>query len=148
MSDFTAIASALAGRYTAAQLTAPTGYRTIRLSTYTPPEGLPPLPCVLVFPPEDGAYDTGNGTRTGAHTWVVRFYYDQAGDLARQGAALLAWAPVLFDQLRLSAQLGGLVASARLSSYKIGYFGYAGEEYAGIEMRVVVVTSEPWQAAA
>jgi hypothetical protein len=148
MSDFAAIATALALRYSASQLTAPTGYRTIRLSTWQPHEDVPPLPCVMVFPPESGTFDTGNGTRTGAHDWVVRFLYDQAGDLARQTAALLAWCPVLFEQLRTSVTLGGTVVSARLDSYKVGYFGYAGKDYAGVEMRVTVVTSEAWAASA
>ena len=148
MSDFTAIAAALAARYAPGALTAPTGYDTIRLSTYTPAEAMLPLPCVLVFAPESGEFATGNGTRTGTHDWVVRFYYDQAGDLARQAAALLAWAPVLFDQLRAAVTLSGTAISARLASYRIGYMQYAGDDYAGIEMRVRVQTSEAWAATA
>ena len=146
--DYAAIASALAARYASGAMTAPTGYRAIRVSTYQPAEGPPPLPCVFVFPPEAGTFDTGNGTRTGEHDWTVRLLYDQAGDLARQTAALLAWAAVFVDQLKASVQLGGTVVSATMTGYKIGYFSYADMMYAGIEGTVHVVTSEAWAATA
>jgi hypothetical protein len=147
MTDFTAAATALAARYASAQMTAPTGYKAVQLSTFTPPEALPPLPCVFVFAPESGSYDTRNGTRTGGHDFMVRFYYDQAGDMARQAAALLKWMPVLFDQLRTSVSLSSTVVTARLESYKTGYITYAGLDYAGVEMTVRVVTSEDWSAS-
>lgn len=145
--DYTAVATALAAAYS----TLPTpsgGYRALRLSTYKPPEKMLPTPCVIVFPPATGSLESGNGTRIGTHDWKVRLYYDQAGDLARQGAALLKWAEKFDAQLRTSAQLGGIVVSAVLTGYEIGYFGYAGKMYAGIEGTVRIVTSESWAAVA
>lgn len=148
MTDFTAAATALAARYAPAQMTAPTGYKAVKLSTFTPPEAMPPTPCVFVFAPEAGTYDTGGGTRIGEHDFMVRFYYDQAGDMARQAAALLKWMPVLFGQLRQSVNLSSTVDLAHLVSYKTGYITYSGLDYAGIEMTVRVVTSEGWEAVA
>jgi hypothetical protein len=146
--DSTAIATALAARYAAAQMSAPAGFRAIRTSTYKPAEDVPPLPCVMVFPPTAGTFESGNGTRTGGHDWTVRFLYDQAGDLARQGAALLKWLDKLTDQLRASVTLGGAVVTATTTGYQIGFFGYADKKYAGIELTVHIVTSESWAAAA
>lgn len=144
--DYTAIATALAARY--GLMTAPTGYRALRTSTFKPEEALGPLPAVLVFPPVDGAYDTGNGTRTGVHKWKVRLYYDEAQDMARQTAALLKWAEVFDAQLRGASQLGGIVTRATLDDYSIGFFNYGSKDYAGIEGTVTVVTSESWAAVA
>lgn len=147
MSDFGAIATALAGRFAAAALTAPTGYRTIRLSTAALPNQMPPLPCVLVFP-DSGEWRTGTGTRQGGHTFTVRFYYDQLADLSRAQSGLLAWLTVLADQLRGAVQLGGTVTRATIDSWSMGTLTYAGGEYAGLEFKVSVVTDEPWSATA
>ena len=148
ITGYSAIAQALALRFDAAQMTAPTGYDPVRLSTYQPAEDLPPLPCVLVFAPTEITFTSGNGTRHQGQDWTVRLYYDQAGDLARQAAALLAWLGVFVDQLRDSVQLGGLVTSAVLTRAKSGYLTYAGADYAGIEGTVRITTDEGWSATA
>lgn len=147
MSDFGAIASALANRFAAAAMTAPTGYRAIRMSTYQLPNKMPPTPCVLVFP-EQGEWRTGSGTRAGGHDFTVRFYYDQTGDMSRAQTGLLAWLTVLADQLRGSVQLGGTVTRATIDNWSMGVLSYAGEDYTGIEFKVHVVTDEPWSATA
>lgn len=152
--DYTAIASALAARY--ALMAAPIGYAGLKggKATYTPAEGLPPLPYVLVFPPEQSDFDTGTGTRVSVHDFKVRLLYDQAGDLARQTAALLKWAEVFDGQLRGAVQLGGLtwtgggVARAVLVRQQVGFFNYADRMYAGIEGTVRITASESWAATA
>lgn len=145
--DYTAVATALAAAY--ATTPTPAGYgKGIRVSTFQPPEALTPLPAVLVFPPASGEYESGNGTRIGTHDWVVRFYYDEAGDMARQTAGLLKWAEKLDAQLRTTITLGGTVVWATLTRYSIGFFQYAGLDYAGIELTVSITTSEPWAAVA
>jgi hypothetical protein len=145
--DFDAIADALAARFAPGQLTAPTGYLTIRVATAKTPNQLPPLPCVLVFP-DAGTFETGNGTRIGHHTFLVRFYYSQIGDFARDVEACRDWLTVLADQLRASVQLSGTVTRASLDSWKIGQFGYGGNEYSGIEFGIGIVTTEGWAAVA
>lgn len=148
MSDYTAIATALAARYAPGTMSPPAGYDPVRLSTFKPAEDLPPLPCVLVFAPTEITFGSGNGTRHQAQDWTVRLYYDQAGDLARQAAALLAWLGVFVDQLKASAQLGGIVTSAVLTRARSGYLTYAGADFAGIEGTVRILTDESWAATA
>ena len=145
--DFDAIADALAARFAPGQLTAPTGYLTIRVATAKTPNQLPPLPCVLVFP-DSGTFTTGNGTRLGNHSFLVRFYYNQIGDMARDVEACRDWLTVLADQLRTSVQLGGTVSYCRLDTWKIGQLSYGGVDYSGIEFGVAIETAEGWAATA
>lgn len=149
MADFQAITAALANRFAAASMTAPAGMRAMRSSLYKLPNQMPPLPCTLVFP-EGGEFTTGNGTRTGTQNFTVRFYMDQLQDLPRQTDGLLAWLTVLADQLKGAVQLGGTanVARATIDSWSIGTMTYAGQDYAGIEFKVTVTTTESWTATA
>lgn len=142
-----AVAAALAGRFAPGTMTAPTGYDAVRSSTSRLPNQLSPTPCVLIFP-DSGEFDTGNGTRLGVQKWLVRFYYDQTGDLERGTAALLAWLDVLTDQLRDSVQLGGIVTRATVDGWKSGTLTYAGVDYFGIELAVTTVTTQGWAAVA
>jgi hypothetical protein len=122
-------------------------YDPIRLGTADLPGQMTPLPTVLVFPSE-GSFRTGNGMRQGGHDYLVRFYYNQAGDLERDTVALRKWLTVLVDQLRDATMLGGLVTVARVVSWKIGDLPYAGAMYSGIELGVHVVSDEGWAAVA
>lgn len=145
--DFDGIANALAARFLAAQLTAPTGYATIRSSTANPPGAIGPTPCVIVTIAE-GGFETGQGTRTGSQSWFVRFYFDQTGDLERAEVGLRKWLGVLVNQLLTTTQLGGLVVVARIMSWRVGVLTYAVTDHSGIEMTVETETSEPWSATA
>lgn len=145
--DFDAIASALAARFAAAQVTPPAGYNNIVVSTANIPEELPRQPCVLVFL-DTGDFETGNGTRIGGHNWLVRFYYSQETDMERHQVGLRKWATVLVDQLKTSVQLSGTVVVARVDGYTLGILNYAGQAYAGIELKIGVATSEGWAAVA
>ena len=149
MATVAAIGTALAARFAAGAMTAPTGYAAIRYSGTALPAKMPPLPAVLCFPTE-GDFATGNGTRMGTQTWIVRFYYDQVGDLSRAQTALIAWLEVLADQLKGAAQLGGAtsVARATVDSWRIGVLDYASEAYMGIELTVSIRTTEAWAAVA
>lgn len=149
MPDLYAISTAIAARFAAAQVTPPATFQNIRVATAAPPGAMPALPCVIVFP-DQGDFDTGNGTRMGVHQFTVRFYYGQAGDIARDAVALQKWITVLADQLRISVQLGGLTSVARctVDGYKVGYLNYGGKDYSGIELTVGVTTTEGWAAVA
>jgi hypothetical protein len=140
-------AVALAARFSRSAMTAPTGFDAIRVATSRLPNQMYPTPCVLVFP-DSGEFDTGNGTRMGVQKWLVRFYYDQTGDLERGSAALLAWLDVLTDQLRDSVQLGGIVTRATVDSWRSGTLTYANVDYFGIELAVTTVTTQGWAAVA
>jgi len=144
--DFDGIAVAIAGRYAAGQLTAPAGYATIRSSTANPPGAIGPTPAVVVSA-DQGDFDAGNGTRIGGQDWFVRFYLDQTSDLERTEPALRKWLNVLAYQHLSGVQLGGLVATCRLMSWRIGVLSYGGLDYAGIEFSVHTTTSEGWAAS-
>ena len=145
--DFDAIATAIAARYAAGQLTAPTGYATIRSSTANPPGAIGPTPAVVVSI-ADGDFEAGNGTRQGSQRWFVRFYLDQTSDLERTEPALRKWLNVLAYQHLASVQLGGTVAVVRLESFRVGILAYGGVDYTGIELTVSTTTVESWSATA
>lgn len=145
--DYDAIAAAIAGRFLAAQLTAPTGYATIRSSTANAPGAIGPTPAVVVSL-DQGIFETGNSTRKGEQSWFVRFYFDQTSDLERTEPAIRKWLTVLRDQLKASAQLGGIVDRVVLFSFRIGILAYGGVDYAGAELVVQTATSEGWVATA
>ena len=106
-----------------------------------------PLPTVLVFP-ESGEFTHYANKRDSVHEFVVRFYYNQTGDLARDTVSLRKWLAVLVQRLEGSVQLGGIVTNAHVDSYTVGTFTYAGLEYSGIELTVSVVVNEAWTAVA
>lgn len=147
MPDFDAITTALAARFSAAQVTPPAGYDPITASTGDLPEGMLPTPCVLVFP-AGGEFRHVPSKRDSSHMFTVRFYFNQNGDLERDTVALRKWLTVLADQLRLSAQLAGIVTAARIESYTVGVMTYATVDYTGLELNVRVIVNEPWTAVA
>jgi hypothetical protein len=146
--DFDAINTALVARFAAAAITPPTGYDNVKIATGDLPTGMLPLPAVLVYPPEEGAFRGFPGKRDSTHQIIVRFYYNQTGDLERDSAALRKWLTVLVDQLKLSTQLGGIVTKASIDSYRTGTFVYATLDYTGIELTVSVLVNEAWAAVA
>lgn len=147
MPDFDAIITATAARYAAGQVTPPVGLTNIRSSTGDAPNQLGPLPCVIIVPLQ-GTFATGNGTRTGGHDLLARFYLAQAAqaDFSRDLPALRKWLTVLVDQLKISAQLAGIVTSIRVMTWKLGVMQYGGQDYSGIELGLHVVTDESWAA--
>jgi len=149
MPDFDAITTAIAGLYAPGQVTPPVGETNIRSSTGDAPNELGPLPFVLIVP-VSGDFATGNGTRTGGHDFLARFYLDQAAqaDFSRDLPRLRKWLTILVDQLRTSVQLSGTVTSARVMSWRLGVMQYAGADYSGLELGIHVVTDEGWAASA
>ena len=146
-----AIADGLATRYSAANVTPPPGYTTIRNSTARITNNLGPFPCVEVYPPGPGESEFvyASGYRTGSHAFTVRFYYGQSsGDLARDFVGLYAWFGILIDQLHGATKLGlaPTVTKAFLTDAGIGTHTFAGIEYAVVELAVEVDTSDvtPW----
>lgn len=140
MPDFDAIAVAVAARYLNA---AGPGGATVRVATAKLPNTLTALPAVLVFP-DSGAFEVGNGTRTGVHDLKVQFFLGAPKSLARDWAKLTAWLTVLVDRHLAGMQLGGLVTAVRTRTWKIGMLKYGDNEYSGIELGIRIVTDEPW----
>jgi hypothetical protein len=147
MPDFDAINTALVARFAAAAITPPTGYANVTISTGDLPTGGYAVPFVLVFP-ESGEFTSYPGKRDSTHQYIVRFYWNQNGDLERDTVALRKWLTVLVDQLKLSTQLGGIVTKAWVASYNVGVFDYTPNQYTGIELTVSVLVNEAWAAVA
>ena len=145
--DYLAVANALAARFAAGQVTPPSGLQNIRTATAAPPNAMAVRPAVIVFP-DNGDFRSGNGTRLGGSDWLVRFYFQEAGDIARDQVALLKWLTVLVDQLKASVTLSSLVTTAIVTSWKIGVMDYGRKQYSGLELGVHIVTSEGWAATA
>lgn len=144
--DASGIADALAASY--AGLTPPTGYDAIRVATAELPNQMVPLPAVLVFADSGDVATKGNASMVGVSTWTIRFYYDQTGDLPRAQRALLKWLAVLLTAHRTGIQLGGRADVTRTSSWRIGRMTYADTDYVGIELTVMVTTTEAWTPTA
>lgn len=143
MPDFDAITTALAARFAPGVITPPTGYDNVKVSTGDLPQQMLPLPAVLTYP-NGGEFRYFPGKRDASHEFIVRFYYNQTGDLERDTVALRKWLTVLVGQLSASLSLGGIVTSAHLASWQIAILSYAGLDYTGVELVVSVVTNEPW----
>lgn len=143
--NLAAIADAIAARFLA--VTPPADEPAVRVATADPPAAHGALPAVVVYL-QAGELETGNGTRAGTLEFRAAFYLAEAVDTAREGRRLLLWTAALIDVLRLAVQLGGTVAVATVDGFDVGLLPYAGRQYAGVEVRVNVVTSEGWAAVA
>lgn len=141
LGDATAIAAYFPG------LTPPAGLGAIRESTALPPSTPGALPAVYVSL-DDSELLTGNGVRAGGAKYLARFYLAESSDLARDQASLMAWASVLVDVLKTHVQLGGRVARAVVSGLDVALLTYSSRTWAGIELRIMVTTSESWLATA
>jgi len=145
--DFDAIATALAARYAPGLMSPPSGLGALRLSTATLPQQVSVTPAVLVFP-DSGTLEYGSSTRQGDALMKLQFLYSMGVDMPRDSVALRKWLGVLLDQLRGAAQLGGIVASARVTGWRTVKITYGGDDFNGIELDVAVVTTEAWTATA
>lgn len=142
--DVAAIASALATRFAAAAITPPTGYTDPATATYQLPNAITTTPTCLVFPPE-GEYSYSGHKRSTNLLFPVRWYIAQTSDRPRAIAALYAWQSVLIDQLEARFDLGlsaSGVTHAVIVSTTAGTGEYADQEYAVIEMSVLVHVEE------
>lgn len=147
MPSIDSIAQAIAARYASGTLTPPGGLEATRFATADLPAAIPDTPGVLVFA-DEGTLDPGNGTRLSAASFLVRFYYAEAGDLERDQVALRDWLDVLINAHLAAMQLGGLVAAVRTRRWKLGQLPYAGRTYNGVELTVEAISSEGWSPTA
>lgn len=139
--DVNAIATAIAARFSAAQVTPPAGYDNIALSTATLPDAITSLPAVLVFPPSGTWGFNAGASRTGDLIFPVRFYVGPRADTARSTQAVNKWHSVLIEQLigqlALGESLRGVTHSF-ITATDSGSMTYAEMEYLGIELTVNV----------
>lgn len=142
--DFNAIAQAIAARFSATNITPPTGEQDIRLSTEALPQALNVEPAVLVFPPSSISFGYGPSIRKGMAEYPVRFYIYQVRDNARNATLINKWLSSLYAQLDGQVHLGlsSYVTHAVVRTIAAGPLSYAGAEYHGIELTVEVYFGE------
>jgi hypothetical protein len=147
--DFNAISDALAARFSAANITPPTGEQNVQVSTALLPQNIALEPTVLVYPPSC-EFGYMASTRTGLCTYPIRIYIENVRDNIRDTTLALKWLSVLYDQLDAQVHLGleNYVAKATLGNFTVGELNYGGVMHMGIEFSVEVVVYEPLNATA
>jgi hypothetical protein len=128
MNDLT-ILDAIAARLTA--VTKPAGY-TLRKAYATPPESLPVVPAIVLFPGED-SITMGNGNRTTVLTVEVRLYLlpiPRMDDKYRDLYTWRAWLRTAFDG---AVTISGNAAQVSVTTTTLGTDTYADQEYLTVE---------------
>jgi hypothetical protein len=128
MTDLT-ILDAIAARLEA--VTPPTGY-TLRNAWATPPESLPVVPCIVLFPGDDSV-TIGNGNRTTVLTVAVRLYLlpiPRMEDKYRDLYTWRAWLRTAFDG---AVTISGNAAQVAVTSTTLGTDTYADQDYLTVE---------------
>jgi hypothetical protein len=128
MTDLT-ILDAIATRLEA--VTPPTGY-TLRNAWATPPESLPVVPAIVLFPGDD-SISIGNGNRTTVLTVAVRLYLlpiPRMEDKYRDLYTWRAWLRTAFDG---AVTISGNAAQVAVVSTTLGTDTYADQEYLTVE---------------
>ena len=139
--DVHAIATAIANRFSAANVTPPTGYADIALSTAELPNAITSLPAVLVFPPDGNWSFNAGAVRTGDLRFPVRVYLGPMLDNGRNAEMVNKWHSVLIEQLIGSLALGQAtngVTHCFIDNSSSGMIEYADVSYAGLEFEVNV----------
>lgn len=105
--NYVDIANALALRFSATNVTAPTGEPALRSSTtHIIPAGIHP-PCVVIFGPEEPVINYYPGMMvTTTQLWRVQFYLAVPGDYGRVNDKLLKWRNAIYAALDAHIQLG------------------------------------------
>jgi hypothetical protein len=128
MTDLT-ILDAIAARLEA--VTPPTGY-TLRNAWATPPESLPVVPAIVLFPGDD-SISIGNGNRTTVLTVAVRLYLlpiPRMEDKYRDLYTWRAWLRTAFDE---AVTISGNAAQVAVVSTTLGTDTYADQDYLTVE---------------
>lgn len=142
--DSYAIATAIATRYSAANVTPPTGQDDPKLVTADLPEAISYFPSIIVSPPrlDDANYTASKGTVLPL-IYQVTLLLSRADGSPRRAKLVHDWVTALYKQLSPQIQLGlAYVALAQMVAFRAGTVRYAGEEYDGITWDVRVLVSE------
>jgi hypothetical protein len=128
MTDLT-ILDAIATRLEA--VTPPTGY-ALRNAWATPPESLPVVPAVVLFPGDD-SISIGNGNRTTVLTVAIRLYLlpiPRMEDKYRDLYTWRAWLRTAFDG---AVTISGNAVQVAVTATTLGTDTYADQEYLTVE---------------
>ena len=128
MTDLT-ILDAIATRLEA--VTPPTGY-ALRNAWATPPESLPVVPAIVLFPGDDSVA-IGNGNRTTVLTVAIRLYLlpiPRMEDKYRDLYTWRAWMRTAFDG---AVTISGNAVQVAVTSTTLGTDTYADQDYLTVE---------------
>lgn len=128
MTDLT-ILDAIATRLEA--VTPPTGY-TLRNAWATPPESLPVVPAIVLFPGDD-SISIGNGNRTTVLTVNIVIYLlpiPRMDEKYRDLYTWRAWLRTVFDG---AVTISGNAAQVAVTSTTLGTDTYADQDYLTVE---------------
>jgi hypothetical protein len=128
MTDLT-ILDAIAARLEA--VTPPTGY-ALRNAWATPPESLPVVPAVVLFPGDD-SISIGNGNRTTVLTVAIRLYLlpiPRMEDKYRDLYTWRAWLRTAFDG---AVTISGNAVQVAVTGTTLGTDTYADQDYLTVE---------------
>jgi len=141
--DFNAIAGALATRFSAVNVTAPTNETPIRTSTEKLPSQMPGTPAVLISL-ETVSFNYHASARTGTAIYHAKFYLERVRDTGRNATLLYKWVSALYGQVDGQIHLGlsSYVNWAEVTATNPGVLTYAGESYEGIDLQVTVHLGE------
>ena len=152
MADFNAIANAVATRFSADNITPPSGETDVREATAALPAAIRMEPTVLVFPPEPGGIELhyNGGALTGVCTFPVRFYLWRIRDNSRNATLVNKWLGSLYQQLIGQTQLGlsSYTAQAVIRDLGAARLTYAQDEFEGIALNAEVHIWEALNAVA
>ena len=128
MTDLT-ILDAIATRLEA--VTPPTGY-TLRNAWATPPESLPVVPAIVLFPGDD-SISIGNGNRTTVLTVAVRLYLLPIPRMEDKYRVLYTWRAWLRTAFDGAVTISGNAAQVAVTTTTLGTDTYADQDYLTVE---------------
>jgi hypothetical protein len=149
--DSYAIASAIADRFSAANVTPPTGEPEPAVVTADLPESISYFPTLLVFPPRmDGANYNASRNRSFPLIYSVALFLSRSDGSPRRAKRVHDWVTALYGQLGGQLQLGlsSYVALATVDDFYAGPIGYEGIDYDGVAFSVNVRISESYSPVA
>lgn len=143
--NVSALAAALAARYSAANTTAPAGFDPIHESTHLLPTAVTSTPTVLVFPPAATLEAAPGGPiRFSELPFPVRVLIGQESDRPHTMAAAYAWLDALLDQPLGDINLGfNTTTDCFATGFRIGEYRYSEQDYITVEFEVRVRVVEP-----
>lgn len=149
--DSYAIAGAIATRFSAANVTPPSGQPEPAVVTADLPESVSFFPTILVLPPvmDDANYNASRN-RSFPLLYPVVLFLSRADGSPRRAKALHDWTTALYGQLGGQLQLGlsSYVSLATVEGFRAGIVTYEGIDYDGLTFTVNVRISESYTPVA
>lgn len=114
-----------------------------------PPDSLEDLPAAVSFPfyPSKGTIEYPPSRETMTYPVTMRFHLTRQ-DLKDASAAAVALIEPIRAAFRAHSKLGGIVQWSHIDSVQLGAMQYAGEDYYGLDVVLIVQESAPTAPAA